>query len=374
MVGSEHLLEPPVASVDRRFHALLVDRLLTWGIFAGSAFAAWWLFWREDEVWPGVALLAAVVLIVALVSAVALGVTGGSPGKALLGLRVVDADTGAPIGFSRALLRIAIVGLASLPTCGLGLAVMAWTAIEDPEGRRRGWHDRLVGSLVIDRRTAPAPAPEAADGPRPLVNLTAMRLAPVPTPAAPAPTPPPAPPAVPAPPPPPRPGRPPAATPRPPAGSPAAGSPAVDSPAPAAPAPPPAARPTHAPTARPEHPATVGRHLGPPSRWRLTADTGESIVLDGLVLLGRNPEGRPGEPVRHLLPLQSSDMSVSKTHLQVHLAPDGTLVVVDRGSTNGSFLLRQGVSRDLTSGRAVTLLPGDRIRLGDRELTVTKED
>ena len=97
-------------------------------------------------------------------------------------------------------------------------------------------------------------------------------------------------------------------------------------------------------------------------------------MLDGLVLLGRNPEGRPGEPVRHLLPLQSSDMSVSKTHLQVHLAPDGTLVVVDRGSTNGSFLLRQGVSRDLTSGRAVTLLPGDRIRLGDRELTVTKED
>ncbi len=47
--------------------------------------------------------------------------------------------------------------------------------------------------------------------------------------------------------------------------------------------------------------------------------------------------------VHHLVALPSADMSLSKTHAQVGVAPDGALVVMDRGSTNGSVLVRHGV-------------------------------
>ncbi len=53
--------------------------------------------------------------------------------------------------------------------------------------------------------------------------------------------------------------------------------------------------------------------------------------------------------------------------------PDGTLVVIDRGSTNGSILIREGVARELTAGRAATLLDGDVVRFGDREMIVARE-
>jgi pSer/pThr/pTyr-binding forkhead associated (FHA) protein len=111
----------------------------------------------------------------------------------------------------------------------------------------------------------------------------------------------------------------------------------------------------------------------PGPQWRIAFDSGDSFVVEGLALVGRRPEARPGEPVRHVVPLPSADMSLSKTHAQLHLAPDGVLVVMDRGSTNGSQLIRQGVTRDLTAGRPATLLDGDTVMFGDRRMTVTRQ-
>jgi pSer/pThr/pTyr-binding forkhead associated (FHA) protein len=54
------------------------------------------------------------------------------------------------------------------------------------------------------------------------------------------------------------------------------------------------------------------------------------------------------------------------------VAPDGALVVTDRGSTNGSVLRRQGVTKPLTAGRPATLLDGDVVNLGDRTMTVVR--
>jgi pSer/pThr/pTyr-binding forkhead associated (FHA) protein len=56
----------------------------------------------------------------------------------------------------------------------------------------------------------------------------------------------------------------------------------------------------------------------------------------------------------------------------VAMTPDGTLVVTDRGSTNGSVLRRQGVAKPLTAGRPATLLAGDVVNLGDRTMTVVR--
>ena len=76
--------------------------------------------------------------------------------------------------------------------------------------------------------------------------------------------------------------------------------------------------------------------------------------------------------MQHLVPLRSQDMSLSKTHAQLQVADDGALVVMDRGSTNGSILVRQGVARELGAGKPATLDPGDRVRFGDREMTVAR--
>ena len=105
----------------------------------------------------------------------------------------------------------------------------------------------------------------------------------------------------------------------------------------------------------------------------MSFDSGESFLVEGLALVGRRPEPRAGESVRHLVPLRSTDMSLSKTHAQFQVVADGVLVVMDRGSTNGSILIRQGVARELAQGRPTTLLHGDRVRLGDREMSVARE-
>ncbi|HEU5035825.1 MAG TPA: RDD family protein [Nocardioides sp.] len=347
------------ADLDRRFHAFAIDRLVAWTIDAAAAYLAWRYLLDQDRVVAGIAVVAAVVLVVYAAFAVVLGVTGSSPGNAALGIRVVGVGTGAPIGPGRALLRQLVLGVATVPTFGIGTATLAWTAAMDPSGRRHGWHDRVAGSEVLDVRPVPEEPALVEERPSPVVNLTAMRLVPVPS------TPPPAPP------------------------TPVRTAPAT---APAAPAPPtaPPAAPPPAPSAAPSskhrapdpEPVPSRQQLGyplvpepsaPSARWRVSFDSGESFVVEGVTLVGRRPEARAGESAGHLVALRSDDMSLSKTHAQLQVVADGVLVVMDRGSTNGSVLLRQGVARDLAAGRPTTLLDGDHVRFGDRIMTVAKE-
>ncbi|WP_296603023.1 RDD family protein, partial [Nocardioides sp.] len=171
------------ADLERRLHAFVVDRVLAWTVVAAA-----YLVLRHvvgpDRPIVGVAVVAALVVAVGAVLAVPLGRTGSTPGLAAVGLRLVDVRTGAPLGVTRAMRRQLLLGLATVPTCGLGVAVLAWTAATDPGGRRRGWHDRVTGSEVVAVPASHHPAepeedvPEEA-GPRHVVNLTALRLAPV---------------------------------------------------------------------------------------------------------------------------------------------------------------------------------------------------
>ena len=343
------------ADLDRRFYAFALDRLVAWSIDAAAAYLAWRYLLDRDRLAAGVAVIVAVVLVVYAGFALVLGRTGGSPGNAALGVRVLDAGTGAPIGARRALLRQLVLGVATLPTFGLGTATLAWTAAMDPSGRRQGWHDRLAGSEVVDVRPVPEEPVVVDEGPRHVVNLTAMRLVPAPT------TPPPPPPT---------------SVVRTPA--PAATPPAP--PAPAAPPPPPPRPPQHrAPEQEPSLPRQqlgyplVPEPQGPAARWRVSFDSGESFLVQGLTLVGRRPEPRADEDADQLVALRSDDMSLSKTHAQLQVVADGVLVVMDRGSTNGTVLLRQGVARDLAAGRPTTLLDGDHVRFGDRIMSVSRE-
>lgn len=369
----------PIAALDRRFYAFAVDRALAWLLIAVAAGITW--VSTGDWLITLVVGLSAMVLIW-LVLAVVAGVKGTSPGKAMTQLRLVNDGSGSPVGVGRSLLRAFVLGAATLPTLGLGLVTLAWTAVEDPRRQRRGWHDLLARSVVVDVRPVEQRTEVEHSEPRHVVNLTAMRLIPAPPVEVPVVTP--------------KRVNPELSMPREvlrqepviPAGPrgvpsqsvtdvpnlPLVQTPSrVDGPPPGAAPPPPRQAPTPAPYAEERTVVRGGRppRVGPV--WRVTFDDGASFVVEGLTLVGRRPEPRSGEQVHRLVPLGSRDMSVSKTHAQFGPASDGTLVVMDRGSTNGSTLMRRGVSKALPAGQPMTLVEGDQVSFGDRSMVVVRE-
>ncbi|WP_168218477.1 RDD family protein [Nocardioides eburneiflavus] len=397
----------PIAQLERRFVAFAVDRLLAWSLLAAVGVGT--VMFVSDEVWTVVGAVAGAMVLLWLVLAVVLGISGTSPGKAMAGLRVVHHGTGTPIGVGPALLRSFVLGASGLPTFGIGVATLAWTAVEDRGRQRRGWHDHLAHTVVVDVRPVVEVADtDSGDGPRHIVNLTAMRLVPAPPvevvktpersehsvrrqplpadlaapPAATAPQPAPqqqqpqqAPLPAPAPAPMPQPARP--HPQRSPQQAPQQSWPQPPSPQQPAPRQPPHHQQPHHQQPhhqQPHHQQPPARPpAAAPARWRVHFDNGESFVIAGLALVGRRPEARSGENVAHLIPLASADMSVSKTHAQFGPASDGTIVVMDRGSTNGTVLVRQGVSRQLAPGKPAALVEGDKVVYGDREMTISRE-
>jgi uncharacterized RDD family membrane protein YckC len=232
---------------------------------------------------------------------------------------------------------------------------------------------RLSGGVIGAHRSASGPAAEQPDAPAPgsMVSAVPPSLAtgaPVPAafappaPAAPAPAPAPAP-AVPAP----APAAPAPAVQAPPAPAPA---PAVQDPSAPAPAPAPApavqAPPVPAPVLSPPEPrpqAPVG------VRAILVLDTGERIEVRGTTLFGRAPSAAAGEGEALLVPVVDDTRSVSKTHIAVMPARRGVFIV-DRASTNGSAIVREGAETALSAGHPAELQTGDTVRFGDRSLLV----
>jgi len=68
-----------------------------------------------------------------------------TPGKMLLSIKIVDADTFGPIGTGKAIGRYLGYFLSTIPLC-LGLFWVGWNA------RKQGWHDMLAGTVVIQGR------------------------------------------------------------------------------------------------------------------------------------------------------------------------------------------------------------------------------
>jgi uncharacterized RDD family membrane protein YckC len=60
----------------------------------------------------------------------------------LLHLKVVDANTGAPIGYARAAVRF-LMTIVNSWACYIG---WIWVAF-DP--RKQGWHDKVANSVVL---------------------------------------------------------------------------------------------------------------------------------------------------------------------------------------------------------------------------------
>lgn len=101
----------------------------------------------------------------------------------------------------------------------------------------------------------------------------------------------------------------------------------------------------------------------------IALDDGQRFEIHGLVLVGRNPSPRPGEPVDLVVPVNDLSRSVSKTHALLRW--DGhRLWVTDRGSTNGTVVRTARGEVAVTTGAEVPAEPGATIALGDRTILV----
>jgi uncharacterized RDD family membrane protein YckC len=76
------------------------------------------------------------------------GTTGQTIGKRLVGIRVVSAANGGPLGYGSATVRYFGRILSSIPIL-LGYFWMLW------DGEKQTWHDKLAGSYVVPVASAP---------------------------------------------------------------------------------------------------------------------------------------------------------------------------------------------------------------------------
>jgi uncharacterized RDD family membrane protein YckC len=336
-----------------------------------------------------------------------LAVRAASPGLRAMKLQLVGFLDGRPIGPARVLVRALVFW--ALYATGIGLVIMLIMMLRHP--RKQGWHDLAVTSVMIkERLLAPPIQPaRAATGaqqvspaqvgntsqPQPSGVRAAMPpsyapgegYAPTgsPVPAGPL-TPPPG--MAPA-----SSGAPYAAA-VPPSGSASYGGNAYAAPYPGAPyAPPsygssPASQtsggelyspgqqqdlPEYATSADALSDQTAGAPHSPYVQdWSILLDDGRRIALEGLVLLGRNPQPKAGEEDAQLIKIADETRTVSKSHLAVGVDANG-VYVVDRGSTNGSTVsTTNGMSSRCRAGEVVRVGDGAIVSIGDHWLEITR--
>ena len=259
---------------------------------------------------------------------------------ASLGMRAMDLQLvgffdGRPIGWGRVLLRNLIFLVLALT--GIGLVVMLVLLVLHP--RKQGWHDQATQSVIIKARAlaprqkvAPVNQARSDEGPNPPASIPVTSTS-VPV----------------------------AST-----SGPAAAEAGPTPPAAAAPALAPPQLPGAAQTSPPTPVPT------PQERWVMKLDDGREMAVDGLVLLGRNPQPQPGEEDAQLIKLADETRTVSKSHLAVGLDGSGAYVV-DRGSTNGSTVTApNGTITRCQAGDLVSVEPGSIVSMGDHWLEMSR--
>jgi uncharacterized RDD family membrane protein YckC len=345
-----------------------------------------------------------------------LAVRAASPGLRVMKLQLVGFLDGRPIGPSRVFVRALVFWALYLTV--IGLLIMLIMMLRHP--RKQGWHDLAVTSVMIkERLLAPPvqPTRAAADAqqaspaqvgyrsqPQPSGVRTEMPpsytpgegYAPAGSPVPPGPLTPP-------------PGMAPASSAAPyaaaaPPGGPASpyGGSAYAAPHPGAPYAPeygssPASQPSGgelyppgqqagtesraaqgSPSGaspgyedRPEYAAPSGG-FSDQQDWSILLDDGRRIALEGLVLLGRNPQPKAGEEDAQLIKIADETRTVSKSHLAVGIDAGG-VYVVDRGSTNGSTVsTTNGMSSRCRAGEMVRVGDGAIVSIGDHWIEINR--
>lgn len=399
--GTEHggglaPLAPP-ASLGRRVAAYVIDAVIA-TLVASVAIIGAIMLWlsllgalmsgasgaNAASVSPGASLPALILVIAgALLSTawsivwVAMQGGRGSIGMRLMKIRLVRLELGTSLGFWRALGRAIVFSLLA------GVVVGYVTPLFDRTGRRQGWHDLMVGAIMVDapafdeavaQAAALAAAPPPA--PAPVVIEEIDRDRPFGLPGA-------------------RPTVPPVPGARglgagvAPAGAALPAAPLIgDVPAHLAPrtgAPEPARVPAGAPASAPTPAPAVAPDFAPAAQPPLAAtqlelrwDDGTVVTIPHGAVIGRDPVAST-DAVRvsskladaRSIAVPDDSYSLSKTHFGAGIDADGAWIV-DLHSTNGMILHRAGVAAyPLTPGALTAILAGDVVVIGDRRVTIS---
>lgn len=147
---------------------------------------------------------------------------------------------------------------------------------------------------------------------------------------------------------------------------------------PAAPTPPPpqasapalsSEDPTRVPAVAAAQPTPAAAPTPAAPRFKLMIDSGQRVLVDGVVLLGRSPV--PSKDLAGAQIVEVADTSISKTHLSLRPVEDG-IEVTDRKSTNGTIVVHRGNEQRLIAWQPVTAYVGDTIRFGERSALVRR--
>ncbi|WP_022883298.1 RDD family protein [Glaciibacter superstes] len=284
------------------------------------------------------------------------GRKGITIGKAMLGIRSVNAATFARPGFWRIVLRALVFYFAFLVFPPLLIGVFLASSLWDGEKRGRSWLDKVGKNWMIDVRSGLDPFDAKA------LRLSRKRLS--------------APDTV--------------ELRRLPSLATGAGL--------AEPAFVPAARSSSGVISAPSHdgqepwqpppvgaeqitPAGAGSSQGPrpvsatPARAVeyaavLVFDDDSRVNVAGRGLLGRNPEPQPGEEAHRLLPVSDDSWQISKTHAEFGIDARG-FWISDRASSNGTIVRTpDGRTRELAAREPAYLEWGAIVEIGGRTFTI----
>ena len=142
----------PRAGFWRRFGGALIDGILLSVVngLIGSAFGQSVFSFQDGTV--GYQMTGMPFLLTTLIDAAYLiyfeGSSGQTIGKRVLGIRVIDFDSGSSLGYGRAALRW-IGRLASALPCLLGYFWMLW------DKQKQTWHDKIANSVVVPAEAYP---------------------------------------------------------------------------------------------------------------------------------------------------------------------------------------------------------------------------
>ncbi len=358
---------PGSAAFGSRVGAYLMD-VLAAGLMGVAAVA--FVLFLPNRSWYIPAAIGLTGLLVFLI----LEALGTSVGKAVLGIKVVRADTGGRPrvgrGVGRFLLRQVLIGVT--------LSVAGFSPLWDSTGQRRAWWDKAFGTVVVPkdavRSSSHAVTPVAASdrldllcrpdwarpteqsAPDPHLRSSAVGALWSDRPAR------------------------------------QAGVSAISQPNPVGPpllydgmpvpwadAQSPGSVISSVPGGRRADSASERTSLRTPnltheraSAWLLHLDNGQTVELTGPVIIGRDPSVEDGESPAVAVPIADETRSVSKTHLRVEPAAD-IVSVTDRFSTNGVAVIVAGAATACLPGVPTAVPDSAVVRFGDRELRISRK-
>lgn len=137
----------PVASMGSRLGAKLLDWLIV-GVPLGIISNL--IVFSSDG--GGAASLSGLLgLLYWVYEALMIGSRGQTLGKQIVGIRVINEQTGQVPGAGPSWIRV-LIQLAGSVVCGIGLLVVWLSPFFDNSGRRQGWHDKVAKTMVISAK------------------------------------------------------------------------------------------------------------------------------------------------------------------------------------------------------------------------------